>query len=102
MRIESPKVRRMQSAERDWHEHFQRFLTPEEENRRQLFHECAHAWIGLLHGAQITSFERVPGKTSCVRIAGIRTLEHHYEIGVAGLLAEAKAVMPPKHEAAPF
>src|SRR5579885_3269944 len=89
----------------DLHERFQLrgfkdFLSRDEDAERHLLHECGHVWIGRLHGAEVLQCNLRPGAVSDVFLRGLRTPEAQYEAGVAGLLAEAKGILPySRHEA---
>ncbi len=69
-------------------------LLDEEESERNLLHECGHDWIGTMLGAEsrgITLASRGAG-VSVSSLRRIASLEHYYQIGVAGMLAEAKGI----------
>jgi hypothetical protein len=73
---------------------FRIFLSKDENYERHLNHECGHVWIGIEHNAQLVKFNLNPDQDSEVLMTGIGSMEVYYEIGVAGLLAEAKAIIP--------
>ncbi|QDU05713.1 hypothetical protein V6x_54540 [Gimesia chilikensis] len=72
---------------------FKRWLNEDESKLRHRTHEAAHHWIGVTKcGAELYLVNVQWQGISQVQLSGITSLEHHYEIGVAGLLAESKAV----------
>lgn len=73
---------------------FRDFLHAEEERERHLLHEVGHLWFGEICDATLGDFNLNPGGVSNITLNGTLTLEQHYRVGVAGLLAEAKGIVP--------
>lgn len=71
---------------------FRDFLSEEEEQKRHLFHEAGHVWYGERYGGRLEHLSLTPGGESVATLQGGFTLAQQYEIGVAGLLVEAKAM----------
>ncbi len=72
---------------------FRDVLHAEEERERHLLHQVAHIWLGESFGATLTALNINQGGTSDVTLNGRLTLAQHYQVGVAGLLAEAQGIM---------
>lgn len=67
-------------------------LVEKDKHERTRQHEGGHKYFGDEKGAKLTKKEFDPKGTSRVCYEPFPDLQHYYEVGVAGLLAEALAI----------
>jgi hypothetical protein len=76
--------------------------TAEEKRLRHVFHQAGHEWIAMqFRVGPITANLNFDGQSS-TRIEGIRNIKESYQIGVAGMLAEAKGIYDCDYDNAPI